>query len=260
MPVVPDILAHWGIRQPFSALSHLAGALVSLVALYVLLRKAHRQGLDRAAFVELVVYALSLVLVLTASGLYHLFSGPPERLARFNRLDHAAIFLLIAATATVVYGTLHRRWAEGLIALIWSVSLASLAVHMTHWPPSPLLSTSLYLLAGWTPALGVVGLIHALGLRRMGLFLGGGLMHTLGAVMFALKWPVLWPGVIEGHEVFHVMVLLGMGMHYVFIYRCCLPADRPDVLRHRHRVSAPRLDRGPRPCLPDAPGAGKTVT
>lgn len=255
MPDVLDIIALWGIREPFSALSHMAGALVSLWAVAALLRKALRAGVEGVALGEFALYGLSLVLVLTASGFNHLFMGPAERLARLNRLDHAAIFLLIGATATVVYGALHRRWAGGLITLIWAVTLGALWLHLNRWPLSTPLSTGLYLLAGWTPTLGLVGLIHAMGIRRLALFLGGGVIHTLGALMFALKWPVVWPGVIEGHEVFHVMVLLGVGMHYVFITRECLV---PPPVRRRHRP-ARRPDRAPLPRATRPVGSGAPV-
>ncbi len=216
-----DALSVWGIRDPFSVFSHLLGVLMSAAGLAALLRRAHRNGASRRTRRRLTAYGLSMLFVFSASVLFHWFDWPPERLAPLKRLDHAAIFFVIAGTSSAVYGTLTSPWASRLLGATWVTALAALVVKMVLWPMSLWMSALTYAAVGWVPAGGIVTFTREVGLERLKPFYWGLFVLMLSAVVFVLEKPVLWPGVIEGHEVFHALVLIGAGLQYRFIYRHC---------------------------------------
>ena len=147
--------------------------------------------------------------------------GEPEELVLFKKLDHAAIFLFIAGTSTAILGVLRVRWIRRLLVAVWGVALLALAVKMIVWPMPLWLTAVTYLFVGWTAAVGLYELATTAGWRQVRTLAAGALLYSLGAVIFALEWPVLWPGILEGHELFHLLVLGGSALHFLFIYRHC---------------------------------------
>ena len=227
------------IRDPFSMYSHLLGAFLSLFALVALVVRARQRGRDGWAVGSLVVYGLSMAAAFGASALFHAFIASPEYIDFLKRLDHAAIFLLIGGTGTAVYGALAipRRQKQIFLAGLWLITLGGLAVKMLIWPMPLWLTAATYLSVGWVASLGILAVAREHGWQRLRAFIHGSLVLSVGAVIFALEWPVLWPGVIEGHELFHVIVLAGVGLHFAFVYGHCtrptaydhVPAEAPAV-------------------------------
>ena len=224
-PPLLEILPFLGLRDPFSALSHMLGALLSIIALIALIIRGRRRGMRGWPLVELTIYGVTMVLMFTASALFHAFDWSAMDLVLFKKLDHASIFLIIAGTGTAIYGRVGTRKALWLSGLMWVVCLAALAVKMIVWPMPLWLSALTYVGVGWLGVVGIASLGARYGWRSLRRFIAGGLVFTLGAVLFALEWPVVWPGVIEGHEVFHVLVLVGIGLHYFFVYEHCVVGD-----------------------------------
>ena len=219
-----EVIARWGIREPFSTFSHLLGAVLGLAALAALVGRARQRGMGNAGVWALVVYSISMALGFTASALFH---GSYEELVFYKKLDHAAIFVMIAGTGTALYGALHTRWAGPIMGALWVVCMAALAVKMIVWPMTLPMTALMYVTVGWCTLVGLFAIVRAVGWRRLRpLFLGAAVL-TVGAAVFALRWPVLWPGVVEGHELFHVFVLAGAGIHFWFIYEIC---TRPGAL------------------------------
>lgn len=224
-PLLLKVIPQWGLREPFSMLSHLLGAFLSAVALMALVRRARQRGLSRRAEGALIIYGVSMVLVFAASALFHAPILSTEQLVPFKKLDHAAIFLMIAGTGTALYGSLRVRWAFWMIGALWVICLGALWLKMVVWP-MPLWMTALtYVGVGWCGLGALIVVLRSVGLRQLRLLVAGAAVLTLGAVVFAAEWPVVWPGVIEGHEVFHVLVLVGAGIHYWFVYETCTLPD-----------------------------------
>ena len=169
----------------------------------------------------LTVYGVSMVLGFAASALFHAPILSPEELVLYKKLDHAAIFVMIAGTGTALYGALHTRWAGPMIGALWVVCAGAIAIKMTIWPMPLWLTALMYVTVGWCALLGLFVIIRTVGWRRIQPLFWGAAVLTVGAVFFTLRWPVLWPGVIEGHEVFHMFVLVGAGIHFWFIYEIC---------------------------------------
>jgi channel protein (hemolysin III family) len=229
---LPEQLYHLpGFYEPFSAISHLFGAVVFSVLGVALLRRGRGSG-ARLAF--LGVYACSCVLLFSMSGVYHMMVRGGTAAAVMVRLDYAAIFILIAGSFTPAHGILFTGWLRWLpLLLIWSAAITGLTLKAIFFTDlSEPVGLVLYLVLGW---LGIIsgGLIA----KRRGFFfirylLLGGVAYSIGAVMEFAYWPTLIAGVIHPHEVFHLAVLIGAFLHWCFIWqfaRFTDPSCRADV-------------------------------
>ncbi len=205
-----------GFSDPVSSLTHLAAAVVFAILSVSLI--ARGRG-DARRVVSLAVFAFSAVLLLSLSGVYHLLSpGTPGR-SVLLRLDHAAIFVLIAGSFTPVHVILLRDlWHWHLLAWIWVAAIAGLVLKTVYFDAMPeWLGLLLYLGLGWLGAISTVALARRSGVRFILPLVWGALAYTIGAIADFAKWPVLVAGVIGPHEVFHLAVLAGISFHWAFI-------------------------------------------
>lgn len=211
-----DIYPVPGFSEPVSSLTHLLGASVFAVLTFFLIRRG-RGNWVRMAF--LGVYAFTCVLVLSLSGVYHLLALGGAGRAVLKRLDHGAIFALIAGTFTPVHGILFRGWARWApLLLIWSAAVTGITLKMVFLGGFPeWLSLSLYLGLGWVGVVSGVVLWHRFGSAFVQPLVWGAVAYTVGAVLDFLRWPVLLPGVVGPHELFHGAVLTGVGFHWRFV-------------------------------------------
>lgn len=205
-------------RDPFSMMSHLVGALLSLVGTWVLVRRARRNGMKGAG---VGVYGLMMALAFSASALFHFVESGSPRIEFYNKLDHSAIFLMIAGTGTAIYGALQVRWADHLTGALWGVALLGIALKLAFWSMPDWLTAVIYLTVGWLGSLGVLVIAQVVADRPVRLFLSGAGAFTVGAVVYAVEWPSIWAGVIGPHGVFHLLVLIGAACHFGFVYRHC---------------------------------------
>jgi len=206
-----------GFSDPFSSLSHLAGAGLFAILSILLIRR----GAGNAARVaSLVVFSIGSVLLLSISGVYHLVDhdGLPRQVLKV--LDHACIFVLIACSFTPPHVILFRgvgRW--GMLLLVWGFAVTAITLKIIFFNTMPeALSLGLYLGMGWLGVISGTALWRRFGFKFVEPLLWGGVAYSIGAVLDFLAWPVLIPGVIQWHEVFHVAVLLGLGFHWAFIW------------------------------------------
>jgi channel protein (hemolysin III family) len=211
-------LAFAGFSDPVSSLTHLAGAVVFAILAVTLLRRGRGA---RGRVIALAVFAFSSVLLLGLSGVYHLLSPDTPGREVLKRLDHAAIFVLIAGSFTPVHAILFRgAWRWGMLALIWGLALAGLTLKVVYFDTMPeWLGLAMYLGLGWMGVISGTILARRHGLRFIHLVLWGALAYTAGAVFEFLRWPVLLGGVVGPHEIFHLAVLAGIACHWAFIQR-----------------------------------------
>jgi len=206
-----------GFADPFSSLSHLIGAGIFLALSWFLVRRG--QG-DWLRVASLLVFSAGSVALLSISGVYHLLTpgGAPRHILQV--LDHAAIFILIACSFTPVHVILFRGWGRwGILTLVWLYAYAAItlkSIYFTSMPQS--LGLGLYLGMGWIGAYTGLSIWRRYGYELMALILWGGVAYSIGAVLEFIHWPVLIPGVIQWHEVFHIAVLIGLGFHWALIY------------------------------------------
>jgi channel protein (hemolysin III family) len=205
-----------GISDPVSSISHLGGAVVFAFLAAALLR---RGGGNRARMISLSVFAVSCVLLLGLSGVYHLLSPDTPGREVLKRLDHAAIFVLIAGSFTPVHVILFRGvWRWGTLSAIWGAAIAGVIVKTVYFDVMPeWLGLTMYLGLGWIGVFSATALARQYGFRFVRPVLWGALAYTAGAVAEFLRWPVLLTGIVGPHEIFHLAVLAGISWHWAFI-------------------------------------------
>ena len=215
--MVPLVRSIPGFYEPFSALSHLIGALVFAVLAVVLVRRGSG---DARRIVFLCIFAATSILLLSMSGVFHMLEEGSSGRNVLGRLDKAAIFALIAGTHTPVQGLFFRgvaRW--GVLALMWLVAATGIALFSVFYDSLPRgLGTTVYLVIGWIA--GVAGIVvwRRQGTSRVWLLILGGVVYSIGAIFLGLDWPTIWPGVLGPHELWHVAVLTAMGLHWKFVF------------------------------------------
>lgn len=216
----PPIM-RFSAKEPFSCYSHLLGALLAVPGLAWLVLQAHGEPWRTVGF---SIYGVSLLLLYASSALYHGLPLAPRQEDLLRRLDHAAIFVLIAGTYTpVCLVTLRGAWGWSLFGVAWGVAIVGAAVklcfrHLPRW-----ITTLAYVGMGWMAVLAVAPLLRALSAEGWAWLLGGGLAYTIGAAIYGVQRPDPLPDVFGFHDVFHVFVLAGSGLHFVFMLRCVLP-------------------------------------
>lgn len=207
-----------GFYDPVSAVTHLIGA-VAFTVLGVLLVRRGRGNRVRVAFLS--AYAFSCVLVLSMSGLYHMTAVGGAARPVLQRLDHSAIFGLIAGTFTVVHGLLFKgrmRWVP--LAMMWVAAAAGVMLKSAYMDDVPeWAGLSAYLAAGWIGGISAMLLWRRHGFTFVRPFIWGGVVFSAGAALEFARWPVLIPGFVQPHEVFHLLVLAGAVMHYAFVWQ-----------------------------------------
>jgi channel protein (hemolysin III family) len=213
-----DPMPYLGIQDPVASLTHLLGSLVFLALGIGLIQRGRGSRLRVAA---LVIYVLGVSLTLLASGLLHLVERETELRSLMVRIDHAAIFFLIAATYTPIHVIEFRGWMRwGVLGAIWAAALAGMILKIAFISAVPeWLSLTLYLGLGWMGLFTAYVLHGVVGYRPLVPIVVGALAYTIGALLdaSALSDPV--PGVIRAHEVFHLFVLAGIAAHWVYIRR-----------------------------------------
>jgi channel protein (hemolysin III family) len=206
-----------GFSDPVSSLTHLAAALVFAILSVSLI--ARGRG-DARRVTSLAVFAFSCVLLLSLSGVYHLLTPQTAGRSVLLRLDHAAIFVLIAGSFTPVHVILLReRWQQYLLAGIWLAAVTGLTLKTVYFDSVPSwLGLLMYLGLGWLGLISTIALARRFGVRFILPLVWGALAYTAGAVAEFVGWPVLLAGVFGPHEVFHLAVLAGISFHWAFIY------------------------------------------
>jgi hemolysin III len=209
-------------REPVNGLTHLFGALLAVFGLAILLIVSTGDLLKQSS---LFIYGISLVALLSASAAYHLVKASPQTVQWLRKLDHSAIFLLIAGTYTpVCINLLSGFWQWGMLAIIWSIALLGTLSKML-WINAPRgLSAAIYLVMGWLGVIGGKELVAALPPGALALLAAGGLAFTLGAIVYITKIFDFAPGVFGFHEVWHIFVLVGCACHYLLMLFYVAPA------------------------------------
>jgi hemolysin III len=222
-----DEIVSFIFRNPVSAGTHLLWCILGAYITGLLWRLSRG---DRLRQLSTGVFGLSMVLLYGASALYHAVLGPEQLLIYLRKLDHSAIYVLIAGTYTPVFAVLLRgRLRIVLLSLVWGLAcLGILAKWLLPWPRYGL-TVTLYIVMGWMVVLPIVPLVRAVGVRAMLWALLGGVLYTFGGVCDAAKWPILLPGIIGYHEVLHLADMGGTLIHVFFVVRYVLPFQPPPL-------------------------------
>ena len=205
---------HSIFRDPISGLSHFIGAVFAVVALCILSVRAALYG-DEWHMLAYTIFGATLLLMFVSSTVYHLVHAPSTVILWLKRIDHIAIFLLIAGTYTPVC-LLPLRDAGGLvlITIVWGLAIAGVALKL-FWITAPRwLSTVLYVAMGWCIVFIGPSALELVPSGALWWFLYGGLSYSIGAIVYVIKWPnpnEKWFGF---HEIWHLFVMGGAFCHF----------------------------------------------
>ena len=205
------------MREPFSGLSHLLGAVLTIPALIFMLVKLP-DDIPYRYLVSYLVFSVSMFLMFFASAIYHLMDVGEQTLRKLKRIDHIAIFIMIAGSYTpyCLIG-LENSLALIMLSLIWSIAIMGIVIKM-FWLHAPRwMSTVLYVAMGWMAIVVYEPLSIGLPSKAISWLLAGGIAYTLGAVVYATKWPNIHAKYFNFHDFWHIFVLAGATCHFISI-------------------------------------------
>ena len=213
------------IYEPVNCLTHLLGALASVFGMVALLVVVWGDPLSVFSF---GVYGLSSVLLYLASSLFHGLKVGPERRRLLLKLDHVGIFALIAGSYTPLALISLKNHSTSLgwtfFFVVWGFATLGI-VFKLRWLDAPRwLSTLFYVLLGWAAVFAMPSVAQALSVWGVSLLLLGGLLYSVGAVVFVLQRPNLYPGILGHHELWHLFVLAGGACHYLMLFLFVAPS------------------------------------
>ncbi len=203
------------LREPVNGLTHLGAAIAAalgLVGLWII------GGSNAIKEISLTVYGVSLILMFSASAAYHLIKARPQVMKFLRKLDHSAIYILIAGTYTPI--CLHYFsgfWQWGMVALIWGLAIAGIIAKLVVINAPRWLSAGIYLLMGWLGLAGIREIYTSMPVWAWIWLLLGGVFFTLGAIVYITKKLDFYPGVFGFHEVWHIFVILGCLCHFIIM-------------------------------------------
>ncbi len=202
-------------REPVNALTHLGTALAAVPGLIVLMIAGWGAT---GKVVSLAIYGASLVSLFAASGVYHMAQAGPKVMLTLRKLDHSAIYLLIAGTYTpICYHFFDGFWRWGMLAVIWSLALVGVLVKLFVIKAPRWVTAGVYLAMGWLCLAAVGEMLRSMPPGALAWLVAGGLAYTLGAVIYITKKMNFKPGVFGFHEVWHIFVILGALAHYISV-------------------------------------------
>ena len=208
------------LKDPGSAITHFIGMMMAIFSAVPLLIRA-LQHPEKVYVISLAVFIVSMILLYLASTVYHSFDISAHTNKILRKIDHMMIFILIAGTYTpVCLLVLKPDMGRLLLCLIWGIAIAGILIK-AFWITCPKwFSSVLYISMGWTCVLAFSQLLNSLSAAAFGWLLAGGLIYTVGGIIYALKLPLFNSRHknFGSHEIFHLFVMGGSFCHFIFMY------------------------------------------
>lgn len=210
------------VKDPFSGFSHLFGALLSVIGLVYLVRYAVVKG-TVWHIVAFSIFGASLILLYTASSVYHLLVVPEKSSIILRKIDHMMIYVLIAGTYTpVCLIPLRGGWGWSLLISIWSIAMVGIVLKLLWFNAPRWLSTLFYVIMGWLVVIAFLPLVRTMPAAAVSWLVAGGLLYSIGALIYGAKWPKFKSKFFGFHELFHLFVLYGSFCHFWMMFRYVL--------------------------------------
>ncbi len=203
-------------EERFNFYSHLAGMVAAIIGTIFLINKATGSA---SLLVTALIYGFSISFLFLASSLYHAFKQKDNEVSFWRKMDRLAIFFMIAGSYTpVCYFFLEESWRLPMITIQWSLVAFGFFTQV-FFPRAPHVIYALIFLAmGWILVFLINQVLAMMSPTQATLLFVGGGFFTAGAIFYAIKRPLMLPGIFSFHELFHVMVLIGGSCHYAMIY------------------------------------------
>ena len=208
------------IKDPGSAITHFIGMLMAIFAAVPLLIKAAHEP-SRIYVISIAIYAISLILLYAASTTYHTFNKSEKINTILKKIDHMMISVLIAGSYTpICLLVLKGKTGIILLSIVWGLAIVGILIK-AFWVYCPKwVSSVLYIGMGWTCVLAFTQLLNSMSPAAFGWLLAGGIIYTVGGVIYALKLPLFNSRhkYFGSHEIFHLFVMGGSACHFIVMY------------------------------------------
>lgn len=205
-----------------SSLTHLVGALFSVAGLVLLLAFSSFYG-STPKTVGFAIFGAGLILLYSASALYHFISREHQAKAVFKKIDYAMIYVLIASTYTpLMLAIPERGWGWALFGVAWGLAALGMWVKFFVKIGQDWFSPTLFIIMGWVAALAIPVLLQSFDWSALAWLIAGGVLYTVGVGFFALEKKFPRKGPLGMHEIFHLFVLAGSFAHFWFMFRYVL--------------------------------------
>ncbi len=202
-------------REPVNSITHWVGAILALAGLVALVFIGWGTP---AKVISLVIYGLSLIFLFSASATYHTVNRKDKVLEVFRKVDHAAIFLLIAGTYTPFCVLAFQGfWKWGMLIIIWSLALIGVIIKIFYIRSPRWLNAGIYVVMGWLGIAAAGQIFVALPHWVIFWLVTGGVIYTLGAVVYSTKIFNFVPGVFGFHEIWHIFVILAAAAQFIAV-------------------------------------------
>ena len=208
------------LKDPGSAITHLIGMILAAIVSIPLILKSFLSG-DYVRIISLIIFTISMIGLYGASTAYHSFNISPMINKKLKKLDHAMIFVLIAGSYTpVCLIVLGGKLGYTLLALVWGIAAVGMIVKACWITCPKWFSSVIYIAMGWVCVLVFGPLLKTLSTPAFLWLLAGGIIYTVGGVIYALKLPIFNAKhkFFGSHEVFHLFVMGGSVCHFIFMY------------------------------------------
>lgn len=207
------------LREPISSITHLIGGGLSILALVLLIvKQVLAPSINYNLFVSTIIFGASMILLYFTSGIYHAISAKKEKLVLYMRkLDHSMIYVLIAGSySPFCLYVLPRKTGIPVFVILWLIAIVGILMKILWINMPRILSSALYIGMGWV----AIFLIKDLYINLVGpaffLLVLGGLLYTIGGVIYAIKRPNIknW----NFHDIFHIFIMLGSLAHFLLVF------------------------------------------
>lgn len=206
------------IREPINSLTHLTGLVLSILGLILLLISTIN-NYNPIYLISAIIFSLGLVGLYSASTIYHWAVASFKQLEILRKIDHIMIYFLIAATYTpICLISLNGKLGIILLSIVWSLAILGIILKFLWFNAPRWLYTSFYLILGWIAVFFIYPMTKVLPMGAILLLVAGGIMYTIGAVIYGLKSNKIKIWKFGFHEIFHVFIILGSVFHYIMIY------------------------------------------
>ena len=208
------------LKDPASCISHLIGTIMAVFAAFPLLIRANYLGGTKTA-ISMLIFSVSLVLLYLASSLYHGVIGNADIERRLKKFDHMMVYMLIAGTYTpICMLVLDNNIGLQMLSIIWGIAFVGMIINMIWIYCPKWLNSLIYIAMGWVVVFAFKAVVSALSPAGFGWLLAGGVIYTIGGIIYALKLPLFNKRHknFGTHEIFHIFCIAGSMCHYILMY------------------------------------------
>ena len=209
------------MKEPVNTWTHLISFMAAIVGLVFLIIISKN---NLAKLVTMTIYGLSMIMLYGASSVYHWVQTTPQRELLLKRIDHIAIYFLIAGSYTpVFYYGLEGAWRWTMLTAVWILAIIGMALKIWFIHAPRYISATFYVSLGWIALVPFLQLIQHLPIGAMILMAVGGVVYTLGAIIYATKIFDFFPRRFGFHEIFHLFIAAGSIVHFIMIFIYIVP-------------------------------------